>query len=105
MQVILEKANELGKLINSTDAAVKFHEMESSVSSDDTASMLLKKYNEFAEMIRMKQESGFEIESYEADEFSQITEAVSSNSLLREYIKSRNRYMEMLVIINNSLSI
>lgn len=105
MQVILDKANELGKLINSTDAAVKFHEMESRVASDDTASMLLKKYNEFAEMIRMKQESGFEIESYEADEFSQITETVSSNTLLREYIKSRNRYMEMLVIINNSLTI
>ena len=34
-----------------------------------------------------------------------MTESVSSNRLLREYIRSRNKYMDMLVIINNALSI
>ena len=105
MEEILNKANELGMIISNTEAAVKFHEMESLVASDGPASMLLKKYNEFAEMIRVKQESGFEIESYEKDEFSLITESVTSNTLLREYIRSRNRYMDMLLRINNALSI
>lgn len=105
MQKILEKSNELGLMISRTDAAQDFHKMESLVASDADASLLLKNYNEFAEMIRLKHESGFEIESYEADEFSQMTESVSSNRLLREYIRSRNKYMDMLVIINNALSI
>jgi hypothetical protein len=56
-------------------------------------------------MIRIKQESGFQIESYETDEFAQITYSVSSNSLLREYVVSRNKYMEMLLKINNALSL
>jgi len=105
LEEILNKANELGTLIGNTEAASNFREMESRVAADAGASMLLKKYNEVAEMIRLKQESGFEIESFEADEFSQITESVSSNVLLREYIRSRNRYMDMLVRINNALSI
>ena len=105
MDKILEKADELGRLIASTEAARQFHEMEVRVSADSTASLLLKKYNEFAEMIRIKQESGFQIESYETDEFAQITYSVSSNSLLREYVVSRNKYMEMLLKINNALSL
>ncbi|NLV68956.1 MAG: YlbF family regulator [Spirochaetes bacterium] len=105
MDKILEKSDELGRLIAGTEAARQFHEMEERVSADSTASLLLKKYNEFAEMIRIKQESGFQIESYEADEFSQITDSVSSNSLLREYVISRNKYMEMLLKINNALSL
>lgn len=105
MEDILNKANELGSLIHKTEAAVNFHEIESRVALDTDASLLLKKYNDVAEMIRLKQESGFDIESFEADEFSQITESVSSNTLLREYIRSRNRYMDMLLRINNALTI
>lgn len=105
MEEILNKANELGILISKTGAAVKFHEMEAQVESDSEASLLLKRYNEYAEMIRVKQESGYEIESFETDEFARITGSVSSNTLLREYIRSRNRYMEMLIAINNALSI
>lgn len=105
MEEILNKATELGRLICNTEAAVNFHEIENRVALDPDASLLLKKYNDIAEMIRLKQESGFDIESFEADDFSQITEAVSSNTLLREYIRSRNRYMDMLVRINNELTI
>ena len=104
MEDILKKANELGLLIYKTDTAVNFREMESRVKSDTEASLLLEKYNELAEMIRLKQESGFKIESYEAAEFSEITASVTSNSLLRDYIKSRDSYMNMLLKINNELS-
>lgn len=105
MEEILNKANELGIMISNTSAAVTFHEMESRVASDAAASLLLKKYNEIAEIIRSKQDSGFGIESFEADEFSQITESLSSNTLLREYIRARDVYIDMLVQINNALSI
>ena len=105
IQVLLDKANELGLMISSTRSAVHFREMEVLVEADREASLLMKKYNEFAEMIRVKQESGFEIESFEAEEFAQLTASVSSNNLLRNYIKARNYYMEMLIKINRELSI
>ena len=105
MEEILEKANELGLLIKKTGAARNFREKSTLVESSADASLLLKKYNELAETLRIKQESGFTIESYETEQFARLSEAVLSDDVLREYLSARDRYMEMLIAINNQLSI
>lgn len=105
MEEILEKANDLGLLIKKTEAARDFREKSSLVESSSDASLLLKQYNELAETLRVKQEAGFIIESYETEQFALLSEAVLSDDILREYISARDRYMEMLIVINNQLSI
>lgn len=105
MDEILAKANELGLLIQRTEAARVFHEMSTRVERDRESSLLLEKYNELAETLRIKQESGYIIENFEAEQFARLSESVMSDDLLREYISARDRYMDMLVKINEQLLI
>jgi len=104
MEELLKAANELGLLIKNTEAAKAFHQLNSLVESRPESLSLLKKYNEIAETVYMKQESGYEIEAFEARNFKELTEKVLSDELLGRYIKARDGYMDMLMKINAELT-
>ena len=104
MEEILIKADELGILIKNTDVYMEFENLNNEVENNKEASLLLKKYNEIAETIQQKQESGFLIEKFEQERFKEAGLAVASNAILLKYIKARDRYMELLMEIHNALS-
>ncbi len=104
MEEILVKANELGILIQDTEAHTRFEEVNLEVENDKEASLLLKKYNEIAETIQQKQGEGFTLEKYEQERFREISGAVASNDLLLKYLKARDVYIELLMSIHNALS-
>ena len=104
MEEILLKANELGILIQDTEAHIRFEEVNLEVENDKEASLLLKKYNEIAETIQQKQSEGFTLEKYEQERFREISGAVASNDLLLKYLKARDVYIELLMSIHNALS-
>ena len=103
MDEILIKAGELGFLIKETEAYNNFKKMGNVVENNSEASVLLKKYNEIAETIQQKQAAGFTIEKYEQERFRELSEAIVSNELLMEYLKSREIYIELLSDIQNAL--
>ncbi len=105
MEAILEKANELGLLIRGTDAFKEFAAASGKVESDTDAATMLKKYNELADTIRLRQESGYALEQFETDRFREITASVASNHTLREYLASRDRYMDMLMKIYHEIDL
>lgn len=105
MKDILEKASELGRLIKNTEEYVNFEKAAALVEADKDASMLLKKYNELAETIKLKQDSGFQVEQYEIDRFRELTATVSSSLILREYLAARDNYMNMLLNIYDEINI
>jgi len=104
MEDILIKANELGLLIKQTEACRNFEELSEEIEKDDDASSLLKKYNEIAETIQKKHEAGDTIEKYEQEMFKALTSAVTGNSLIVEYLKARDIYINLLMKIHNSIS-
>ena len=103
MEEILQKANELGKLLKNTKAFSDFENVSKEVEADPDASALLKKYNEIAETIQRKNEQSLPIENYEKEMFRSITEVVVSNDLLRRYIRLRDEYMNLLIRIYNEI--
>jgi len=103
MKEILEKANELGLLLKDSDVFKKFQDLDSKIGEDKTASALLEKYNEIAESIMQKQQTADIIESYEKESFRDITEKVNANDLLREYLLSRDAYIDLLMKVHDSL--
>ncbi len=103
MEEILKKADELGLLLKKTDTFRLFEEASLKVEEDDDAGTLLKRYNEIAESIQVKQEGGFPIESYETEYFKEITETVKNNTLLRDYLAAREEYMGLLLSIQRAL--
>jgi len=103
MKEILAKANELGALIQDTEAYIRFKELNDEVENDKEASLLLKKYNEIAETIQQKQEAGFTLEKFEQEKFRDISGAVGSNELLLKYLKARDLYINLLMKIHQTL--
>lgn len=104
MEDILKKANELGLMIKHTKVCRDFERLTAEVEQDGDASALLKKYNEIAETIQKKHESGGTVEKYEQEMFKALTEVVKGNRLLIEYLKARELYIELLMKIHNSIS-
>jgi len=103
MQDILDMANRLGLMIKDTEACKEFERLAAAVEKDKDASSLLNKYNEIAETIQKKHESGAVVEKYEQEMFKALTETLRGNSLLVEYLKARERYMDLLVQIHKSM--
>ena len=104
MEEILKKANELGLLIKQTRACRDFENLSAEIEKDDDASSLLKKYNEIAETIQKKHEAGDTVEKYEQEMFKALTETVTGNVLLLEYLKARDIYIDLLMKIHESIS-
>ena len=104
MEDILKKANELGLLIKQTKACRDFEKLSADIEKDDDASSLLKKYNEIAETIQKKNEAGDTVEKYEQEMFKALTVTVKDNTLLAEYFKARDIYINLLMKIHNSIS-
>lgn len=104
MEDILRKANELGILIKQTKACKDFEKLSSEIEKDEDASSLLKKYNEIAETIQKKHEAGDTVEKYEQEMFKALTETVTGNTLILEYLKARDIYIDLLMKIHNSIS-
>ncbi|HRX45934.1 MAG TPA: YlbF family regulator [Spirochaetota bacterium] len=104
MEDILIKANELGLLIKKTDACKNFEKLSAEIEQDEDASSLLNKYNEIAETIQKKQESGDTVEKYEQEMFKALTDTVTGNNLILEYLNARDIYIDLLMKIHNSIS-
>lgn len=103
MEDILKKANELGLLLKQSDVFNRFTELDRKLGEDSKAVAILDKYNEIAESIMQKQQNGEIIESYEKESFREITETVNSTEILREYLQSRDEYIDLLMKVHESL--
>ncbi len=104
MKEILDKANELGLMLKSTEAFIEFNNIKETIELDETASGVLAQYNAVAEEIQLKQQSGIEIESYEQEQFRELTQKVIANTQLKEYLTKRDNYMELLMLIHEAMN-
>ena len=104
MEDIIRKANELGLMIKQTEACRDFEMLSARIDRDEDASTLLKKYNEIAETIQKKHESGGIVEKYEQEMFRALTETVKENSLIVDYLRAREIYIELLLKIHDSIN-
>jgi cell fate (sporulation/competence/biofilm development) regulator YlbF (YheA/YmcA/DUF963 family) len=104
MKEILDKANELGLMLRSTEAFIEFNNIKETIERDETASGVLAQYNAVAEEIQLKQQSGIEIESYEQEQFRELTQKVIANPQLKEYLMKRDNYMELLMLIHEAMN-
>lgn len=103
MQAVLDKANELGILLKSTKAFMDFNSIEEVIENNSSAKEILDAYNAVAEEIYNKQQKGVPVESFEQQQFKELTQKVIENPLLKDYLKKRDNYMAVLMRINESM--
>lgn len=105
MEEILDKANELGIMLKSTEAFMEFNNIKEIIDRDKSASDVLAGYNAAAEQIQLKQQNGISIEGFEQEQFRELTRKVIENPLLKDYLIKRDNYMGVLMLINEAMDI
>lgn len=104
---IIEKAQELGKMIAESELRVKAAEAGNRMNNDEKASEMLRIYNEniknAAENMRGKKPGKSEIEEYKAytqSEFDKLME----NELIKDYVESNKAFDSLVQQVNAVLA-
>jgi cell fate (sporulation/competence/biofilm development) regulator YlbF (YheA/YmcA/DUF963 family) len=105
MKEILDKANELGIMLKSTEAFLEFSNIQERIDRDESSGILLQEYNSAAEKIQLKQQNGIPIEGFEQEQFRALTQKIIENPLLKDYLIKRDNYMGLLMLIHEAMNI
>ncbi|MDY6968435.1 MAG: YlbF family regulator [Spirochaetota bacterium] len=104
MEEILETANKLGLMIKGTELYERFEELSKKLESDKESKDLLEEFAKISEEMNVKEQSGSTIEVEEKKKINDITEKVSKNQLLKEFIATQSYYMNMMMQIQKAIS-
>lgn len=104
MEEILIKANELGLMIKGTEIFQRFDELRVQLEADDGARKILAEYANYSDEIMAKEQAGNPIEVEEKDKMKELSEKVTDNALLKEFIATQSYYMNMLMLVQKAIT-
>lgn len=104
MEEILQKANELGLMIKGTEISARFEEISNKLESDKEAKDLLEEYIKITQEFQEKQAGGGTIEVEEKKNIQELSEKVSQNQLIKEFIATQTYFYNLMVQIQNTIS-
>ena len=104
MEEIIKKANELGLMIRGSDIYKKYSDLAKKVEEDSESKALLDEYIKLHNIMVEKEKSGTVIEVSEKQIYQEMSEKVSRNELLKEFIASQSYYMNMIIQIQNAMN-
>ncbi len=104
MDEILNKANEIGLMIHGTDLYRRYEELSVKMDADDAAKKLLEEYARISEELYARESSGGPIEADEKKDFQELTEKVSQNQLIKEYIATQSYFLNLMMQIQKVIS-
>lgn len=104
MEEILQKANELGLMIKGSDIYRRYEELVKKVEADANSKKLLEDYIKLSEEIYQKESSGGVIEVEEKQKLQDMSQTVSENQLIKEFIATQTYYVNMMMQIQNAIS-
>lgn len=103
-QEILKAATDLGKLIASHDAAVKFEESVRKLQADVEAQRVLNDYNRFMNKLGEKEMQGQPIEVEEKKQLEKLQQSVVRNSVLRTFQMAQMDYLDLMRRVDDAMS-
>ena len=104
MEDILKKANELGLMIKGTEIAQRFSELSKMLESDKENRELLEEYINAMNEYHEKESEGRQIEVEEKTKIKELTEKVSENQLIKEYIATHSYFINMMMQVQEAIS-
>ena len=104
MEEIIKKANELGLMIKGTDISMRFEELSKKLNSDTGSKTLLEDYIKLMQDYQEKESQGGSIEVEEKNKLKEMSEKVSENELLKEYIATQSYLINMMMQIQQAIS-
>ncbi|HNU90468.1 MAG TPA: YlbF family regulator [Spirochaetota bacterium] len=104
MEEILNKANELGLMVRGTDLYRRYEELSLKLDADEVSRELLEEYARVSEELYAKESSGAPIEVGEKKNFQELTEKISKNQLIKEYIATQSYFLNLMMQIQKVIS-
>ena len=104
MEEIIKKANELGLMIKGTDLAARLDELSSKLNADNEAKTLLDGYIKVMQEFEEKENQGKPIEVNEKKQIQEMSEKVSQNQLIKEFIATQSYFVEMMMAIQSAIT-
>lgn len=104
MEEILKKANELGLMIKGTDVAARFEELSKKLEEEKESKELLEEYIKVIQEYQEKENEGKSIEVEEKERVKELSEKVSENQLIKEYIATQTYFVNMMMQIQQAIS-
>jgi cell fate (sporulation/competence/biofilm development) regulator YlbF (YheA/YmcA/DUF963 family) len=104
MEEILKKANELGLMIKGTEISARFEEISKKIENDKEAKNLLEDYVKVTQEFQEKESEGRPIEIEEKKKIQELSEKVSQNQLIKEFIATQTYFYNMMIQIQNAIS-
>jgi cell fate (sporulation/competence/biofilm development) regulator YlbF (YheA/YmcA/DUF963 family) len=104
MEELLKKANELGLMIKGSDISIRFEEISKKLESDSEAKELLEEYIKTTQEFQEKTAGGGVIELEEKKKIQELSEKVSQNQLIKEFIATQTYFYNLMVQIQNTIS-
>ena len=104
MEEILKKANELGLMIKGTEVAQRFEELSKQLEKDKASKELLEEYVAVMNQYSEKESKGETIEVEEKNKVKELSEKVTENNLIKEYIATHSYFINMMMQIQQAIS-
>jgi cell fate (sporulation/competence/biofilm development) regulator YlbF (YheA/YmcA/DUF963 family) len=103
METILQKAEELGRLIRETDIYRDYQHASDLLNADGEAKKLFEDFIKISKYIKDRQEMGDIIEKFEIENIKSMSALVSENDLIMRYMKAQQEYLDLIVMIQKEL--
>jgi cell fate (sporulation/competence/biofilm development) regulator YlbF (YheA/YmcA/DUF963 family) len=104
MDIIDQKAKELGQAINDTDEAAILHAAEMNMDNDPEAQALIRAFRERQQRIQEAEEDKIEISDEEWEEFNQLQEKMKQNKSLKAYFAAMQNFQKVLQRANTVIN-
>jgi cell fate (sporulation/competence/biofilm development) regulator YlbF (YheA/YmcA/DUF963 family) len=103
MDTILQKAEELGRLIRETDMYRDYRSSAEMLDADEESKKLFDDFIKISKYVRDRQEMGDIIEKFEIENIKSMSSLVSDNEVIMRYIKAQGEYLDLIVTIQKEL--
>ena len=100
MEKILEKANELGHLLQQHEIVQRFRDLSGKLERDEASRKLLDEAAEATHRIQELERSGKPIEPEEKQRMEELEQKMKANSMINEFLATQAYYMQMLTQVN-----
>lgn len=104
MDEIIQKANELGKMIHETDVYSEYKELSDRLDGEPQSKQLLEEYMILAESFHKREINGDTVENFEIERLAELKENIEENDLIIEYLGAKSSYIKLLELIQKSIS-
>ncbi len=102
MEEIIKHANELGLMLQNTEAYQQFQINQKKLTKDTDSYNLYQAYEKTLIELDNKRKLDA-IEQYEIEELKEMQQTIDANTIIQDFLLARNEYIKILTIIQNEI--